>query len=413
MLNEAEVTLPAFLADLERGQPRRVYASPAFAEVRRTPIPLWELVDLSQYAYGIVQYSRGCPYQCDFCDVTALFGRQPRTKSAPQIMAELDALGDLGRFDLILFADDNLIGNRRELKQELLPALARWRQGRRAAPGFATQVTVNLVDDGELMQLMLEAGFRHIFIGLETPEVDSLIACKKKQNTRRDLAGNVRQLQGAGFIVTAGLILGFDTDSPSVFQHQIDFVQDCGIVIATVNLLKAPPGTELHDRMQREGRLTGPFDFDESRSNIVPMMDAQVLRDGYRKVLEHIYDPGHVYRRARALLAEHAAPNVVTPVSRGVHLRDFSTLARIVLRIGILGAERVHFWKLLLWTLVRRPRRKVLALSFLVLMRQFSSMRQRYLGDALASPVAAAPLRPTADLHPAPVFAATAPDPAP
>lgn len=378
VLNEAEITLPQFLADLESGCPRPIYTSAEFADVHRTPAPRWELADLNQYAYGIVQYSRGCPYQCDFCDVTALFGRRPRTKTAEQIIAELEALGDLGKFDLILFADDNLIGNKRQLKAELLPALIEWRRTQGPITGFATQVTVNLADDPELMEMMLEAGFRHIFIGIETPEEDSLVACKKGQNTRRDLLENVRQLQRAGFIVTAGFIVGFDTDTPSVFQRQIDFIQEGGIVIATINLLKAPPGTELHERMKREGRLIEPFDFDEGKTNIVPAMDADMLHRGYRAILNHIYSPRYVYQRARTFLQENPRAKVENPVSRGLHLRDGRTFFRILFHIGMSGEERTYFWKLLLWTLFNRPKRLILAFSFAVLMYQFRKMRENY-----------------------------------
>ncbi len=390
VLNEAEITLPRFLADLENGHPRPLYTSPEFADVRRTPIPLWELADLSQYAYAVVQYSRGCPYQCDFCDVTALFGRVPRTKTPEQIIAELEALGDLRKFDLVLFADDNLIGNKKLLKTELLPALIDWRRRRRPFAGFATQVTINLADDPELMEMMLEAGFRHLFIGIETPEEDSLVACKKKQNTRRDLLENVRQLQKAGFIVTAGFIVGFDTDTPDVFQRQIDFIQESGIVIATVNLLKAPPGTELYERLQREGRLIGQFDFDETRTNIVPVMDSALLDRGYKEILGNIYSPEQVYQRARTFLRENRRAEVETPVSRGKGWRDLGIFFRIVFHLGIAGEERGYFWKLLLWTLIHRPGRLVLAFLFAVLMHQFRKLYEAQTSQRDTRPVSPA-----------------------
>jgi radical SAM superfamily enzyme YgiQ (UPF0313 family) len=374
VLGEAEITLPQFLADLEAGRPGPIYASKAFADVHRAPIPLWELVDLRRYAYGIVQYSRGCPYHCDFCDVTALFGRVPRTKTAAQIIAELEALGDLRRFDLVLFADDNLIGNKKALKTDLLPALIDWRGQRQPTVGFATQTTINLADDPELMELMLEAGFRHLFIGIETPDESSLVACKKGQNTRRDLLADVGRLQRAGFIVTAGFIVGFDTDTPSVFRRQIDFIQESGIVIATINLLKAPPGTELHERLKREGRLIEPFDFDEARTNIVSLMDAGTLERGYRSILAHIYAPAAVHWRARAFLQENPRPRVRHPVSRGRHWRDLGILFRLLLRAGLMGKERACFWRLLGWALRHRPERLVLALLFAALMHQFRRM---------------------------------------
>lgn len=378
VLNEAEVTLPQFLADLEVGYPKPIYWSSKFADVHQTPVPLWKLADLSQYAYAIVQYSRGCPYQCDFCDVTALFGRRPRTKTPEQIIAELEALDDLGLFDMVLFADDNLLGSRKRLKTELLPALIEWRAHKNPPVGFAAQVTVNLVDDPAMMKMMLEAGFRHAFIGIETPEEDSLIACRKRQNTKRDLLTDVRQMQKAGFIVTAGFIVGFDTDTPSVFQRHIDFIQDSGIVIATINLLKAPPGTALHDRMKREGRLIDCFDFDESKTNIIPRMDATILYEGYEYVLSHVYSPEYVYERAKTFMQAYQGANVRHPISRGIRLRDIGTIFRVVFHIGMLGKERIYFWKLLLWTRIHYPKRVKQAFLFAVLIYQFRRMYERY-----------------------------------
>ncbi len=384
VLNEAEVTLPRFLKDLQKGGAKPIYTSPEMADVHETPVPLWELVDLSQYGFAIVQYSRGCPYQCDFCDVTVLFGRKPRTKTPEQIIAELEALEDLDRFDLVVFADDNLIGNKKLLKTELLPALIEWRKRKKPLVSFATQVTITLADDRELMELMLEAGFRHIFVGIETPEEEGLIACKKRQNTRRNLLQNVRLLHRAGFIVTAGFIVGFDTDTPSIFQSQIDFIQNSGIVIAGVSVLKAPPGTELYERMKREGRLIYEFDFHESQTNIVPKMDACLLSEGYRKVLKHIYSPEHVCERAMRFLSDYQKDRQDSG-AYGWELRHLGTvfrylgiLARIIFWVGIRGKQRRHFWKLIKWTLVHRPERIDLALFFGVWMYEFNEMYKTY-----------------------------------
>jgi radical SAM superfamily enzyme YgiQ (UPF0313 family) len=382
VLNEAEITLPLFLADLAAGNPKPLYATPDFADVTQTPTPLWELADMEKYAYMIVQYSRGCPYMCDFCDVTALFGRKPRVKTPEQILTELDALGDLNRFGMVLFADDNLIGNQVSLKKTLLPALIEWRARTNPPVGFSTQVTINLVDDEKLMTLMLEAGFRHIFSGIETPEEGSLLASQKRQNTKRDLLANVNRLHERGFIVTAGFIVGFDTDTAESFQRQIDFIQESGIVIATINLLKAPPGTELYLKMRKAGRLIEPFDFDENESNIIPVMDPQQLHEGFDFVLRHVYSPAYVYARSRTFLRHYPGPKVTNRIVRKPSLGNVVTAARIFFRLGVLSKDRGHFWSLFFWTLWNRPKLLEYSLFSATLAFQFEKMYERY--DAAA-----------------------------
>ena len=382
ILNEAEITLPLFLADLDAGTPKPLYSTPEFADVHQTPVPLWELADMDKYAYMIVQYSRGCPYMCDFCDVTALFGRKPRVKTPEQMISELDALGDLNRFGMVLFADDNLIGNQVSLKKTLLPALIEWRARTNPPLGFSTQVTINLVDDEKLMELMLEAGFRHIFSGIETPEEGSLLASQKRQNTKRDLIANVNRLHEVGFIVTAGFIVGFDTDTTESFQRQIDFIQESGIVIATINLLKAPPGTELYLKMRKLGRLIEPFDFDENESNIIPVMDPQTLHEGFDFVLRHVYSPEYVYRRSRTFLKAYPGPKTKHPISRKPSLRHVGTALKIFYRLGIAGKDRGHFWSLFFWTLFNRPKYIEYPLFLGTLAFQFEKMYERY--DAAA-----------------------------
>ncbi len=361
VLNEGELTLPRFLEDLDKGCLKRVYASPDMANVHETPIPKWELADLSKYAYAVVQYSRGCPYMCDFCDVTALFGRKPRTKTADQMIAELEAYGDIDQYGMVVFADDNLMGNKKILKKELLPALIEWRKRKNVVVTFATQITINLADDPELMRLMLEAGFQNIFVGIETPDDEGLEACKKSQNLRRNMLDNVRFLHRAGFIITAGFIVGFDTDTETIFQRQIDFIQDSGIVISGVSVLKAPPGTELHARMKREGRLINEFDFHESETNIIPVMDPEVLRDGYQEVLDTIYSPENIYKRTQTFLLDFKNNGLEESTSLsnfklGIFLRYFAIAARCVYYLGIKGKHRAYFWKLIGWTLKNKPK---------------------------------------------------------
>ena len=243
VLNEAEITLPHFLADLEANKAKSIYKNSDYADIHTSPMPNWDHIDLRQYQYGIIQYSRGCPFHCDFCDVPVLYGNNPRTKTAEQVIAELMVFQDMSTVPGVLFADDNLIGNKRVLKTELLPALIKWRKEYVPVFSFSTQVSINLADDEELMDLMLEAGFRHLFIGIETDAEETLKASGKSQNLRRNILDNISTLHKKGFIVVGGFIVGFDTDSIHTFQNQIDLIQESGILLATVNMLKAPPGT--------------------------------------------------------------------------------------------------------------------------------------------------------------------------
>ncbi|MFO8012511.1 MAG: B12-binding domain-containing radical SAM protein [Phycisphaerae bacterium] len=364
VLNEAEVTLPPFLADLERGCPKPVYTSAEFASMADTPVPLWELADLRQYGWMGLQYSRGCPFQCDFCNVTSLFGRRLRAKSSAQVLAELDALYSQGWRSSVFFVDDNFIGNRQWLKTDLLPALIQWQRGK-GVP-FQTQVSINLADDDALMRLMVEAGFQMVFVGIETPSADALAECHKKQNEGRDLVADVKRLQRAGLHVQGGFILGFDSDTPSIFQRQIDFIQSSGIVMAMVGLLQAIPGTGLHERLSREGRVTEQLssgDNVDGTTNIVPRMGLEGLREGYKQVLRHIYAPKHYYGRLKTFLREYGKPAVVEKV-RGEHLWAFF---RSCIRLGIIGRERWQYWKLLAWTYLRRPELFSLAVTLAIM----------------------------------------------
>jgi radical SAM superfamily enzyme YgiQ (UPF0313 family) len=292
VLNEGEITLPLFLADLEKGTPQRVYQTDEYPDIRSTPVPMWELVDMDKYDSMNIQFSRGCPYNCDFCNVTALLGHRPRTKTKEQIIAELDKLYSLGWRRSMFFVDDNFIGNKKELKRDILPALIEWRKGKEGFL-FTTEVSINLADDPELTDLMVKAGFVNIFVGIETPDEDSLTECHKTQNKGRNLVESVKRLQRAGLQVMAGFIVGFDSDTPSIFQRQIDFIQKSGIVTAMVGLLQAPHGTQLYERMAKDGRLLNEMSGDnaDGTTNIVPKMDAEVLKSGYLGIIEQIYSP--------------------------------------------------------------------------------------------------------------------------
>ncbi|MDO9347746.1 MAG: B12-binding domain-containing radical SAM protein, partial [Anaerolineales bacterium] len=292
VLNEAEETLAPFLRDLEQGQARRVYASAEFPDIHQTPIPLWQMANLKHYDTVSIQFSRGCPFNCDFCNVTALLGHRPRTKTAAQIIAELDSLYALGWRKSIFFVDDNFIGNKKHIKTEVLPALIEWRKNKTGMP-FSTEASINLADDPVLLRLMVQAGFDTVFVGIETPNEDSLAECSKNQNKGRDLVESVKQLHRAGLQVQGGFIVGFDNDSPSIFQQQIDFIQKSGIVTAMVGLLLAPPSTRLYERLRKEGRLANEMSGDnvDGSTNIIPKMGMEPLREGYRKILNQIYAP--------------------------------------------------------------------------------------------------------------------------
>ena len=360
VLNEAELTLPPFLADLERGVAKPVYSSSEFADLSNTPVPEWKLLDLNRYASMSLQYSRGCPYSCDFCNVTVLFGHRPRGKSAEQIVAELESLYAAGWRGSVFFVDDNFIGNRKELKAEILPALIAWRQGRKDLP-FNTEVTINLADDEDLLDQMVRAGFDSVFVGIETPDEKGLAECHKLQNRGRDLVESVRRIQRRGLRVQAGFIVGFDSDTPSIFQRQIEFIQKTGIVTAMVGLLQAPYGTQLYQRLHREGRLRGPLSGDnvDGWTNIVPKMELSALREGYKRILTEIYSPKQFYERVRTFLREYRLPQARVPFE----LEYLLAFARSIYQLGIRGAERVQYWKLFFWALLRRPRLFPLAIT--------------------------------------------------
>jgi radical SAM superfamily enzyme YgiQ (UPF0313 family) len=354
VLNEAEITLPLFLADLAKGAPQRVYKSDRFPDLDATPVPRWERADLKRYASMCIQYSRGCPHNCDFCNVTALLGHRVRTKTTRQVLAELDALYANGWRQDVFFVDDNFIGNKRKLKDDLLPGLIAWRANGRNIH-FHTEASIDLADDPELMRLMVAAGFDRVFIGIETPDNECLAECSKRQNENRDMVGDVKKIQRAGLQVQAGFIVGFDSDKTSVFRRQIEFIQQSGIVTAMVGMLQAPPGTRLYRRMKEEGRLLGDSTGDnaDGTTNIVPRMGIERLRSGYKEILGHIYSPKNYYARLKTFLREYRPP--AQELRSRITWPDLMAFGRSLVRLGVLGRERFHFWKMLIWIQFRRP----------------------------------------------------------
>lgn len=353
VLNEAEVTLPLFLNDFRQGVARRMYVATEYADIGRTPAPLWQLADLNRYASMSVQFSRGCPFDCEFCNVTAMFGHRPRVKTTAQVIAELDGLQQIGWRGAVFFVDDNFIGNKRVLKEELLPALIRWQQQRRRGIPFFTEASINLADDDELMRLMVQAGFNQVFVGIETPEDAGLAECNKRQNQKRDLVADVKRIQRAGLEVQGGFIVGFDSDTPSIFGRQVEFIQQSGIATAMVGLLQAIPGTKLHRRLDVQGRLIGRTTGNnlDGTTNFIPRMNRETLCQGYQNLLAHLYAPAPYYRRIRTFLREYRRPQI----SLTLNSRHYMAFMLANIRLRFLGRERFQYWYLLLWTIFRRP----------------------------------------------------------
>lgn len=363
ILNEAEITLPQFLSDLGRGSPQRVYQTDAFADITTTPVPLWELADLRQYDSLSLQFTRGCPFNCEFCNVTALLGHRMRLKTTPQLIAELDKIYSLGWRRSIFIVDDNFIGNKRALKQEVLPAMIEWRKGKKGCL-FITEASVNLSDDDELIKMMVEAGFTQVFVGIETPNDLSLAECSKSQNRNRDLVSSVRKLHQRGLQVMGGFIVGFDNDDETIFERMIEFIQKSGIVTAMVGLLQAPIGTQLYQRMLREGRIRDNYSGDnvDGETNIIPKMELDTLKAGYRKILDSIYSAKGFYQRVRTFLKDYK------PVHKPVTLQweEIAAFLSSIVKIGIKGDERRQYWKLFFWTLFHHPRKFPLAITFAI-----------------------------------------------
>ena len=376
VLKEAELTLPQFIRDLQQGTARKVYNTHEKADLHQTPIPQWNLIKMRKYALMGIQYSRGCPFGCDFCDVTTLFGHKIRTKATGQVLEELESLYSQGWRGEVFFVDDNFIGNKARLKTELLPAIIDWMKKRRHPFSFNTQASINLADDEELMALMVRAGFDCVFIGIETPNEESLSECNKVQNKGRDLVACVKKIQRSGMQVQAGFILGFDSDKPSVFDGLIQFIQQSGVVTAMVGLLNAPRGTELYRRLMIENRLSDAATGDNTdfSMNFVPKMGIEDLLKGYKKVVSTIYSPRKYYERILTFLRDYKPGR-----NNKVRFRfcEVQAFLKSIWRLGIIGKGRFHYWKLIFWSL-RRPQYLHLAVTLAICGFHFRTMFEGY-----------------------------------
>jgi radical SAM superfamily enzyme YgiQ (UPF0313 family) len=372
VLKEAEVTLPLFLNDLEKGCPQQYYTTREKPDLSNTPIPQWNLIKVNNYALMGIQYSRGCPFNCDFCDITKLFGHIIRTKTKEQIIAEMEAIYLSGWKGEVFFVDDNFIGKKSSLKKELLPAMIEWMETKNYPFVFNTQASIDIADDEQLMELMVKAGFDCVFVGIESPDDSSLAECHKTQNTGRDIVAAVKKIQNFGLQVQAGFILGFDTDKPTVFDEMIKLIQDSGIVTAMVGLLNAPRGTQLYKRLTAENRLTQlpTGDNMDLTMNFTPIMETDKLIGGYHKVLDTIYSQKYYCKRIKKFFENY---NFKTKTKLKLGYSDIRAFFMSVLKIGILEKGRLSYWKLLFWSL-RKPKRLPLAVRFSIYGYHFRKM---------------------------------------
>ncbi len=387
VLGEAEVTLAPFLEDLDKGCAKHIYTSDERPDISKTPIPQWSLINMKHYSAMSLQYSRGCPYDCEFCDIIVLNGHEPRTKDKHQIVNELEALYRGGWRGGVFIVDDNFIGNKKKLKAETLPAIIEWSKKRKYPFVFFTEASINLADDEELMRLMIEAEINRVFIGIETPNEVGLAECNKIQNKDRDLAASVKKLQNHGFEVQGGFIIGFDSDPISIFRSQINFIQRSGIVTAMVGLLNAPRDTRLYQRLKKENRLLQGFSGNNTdfSINFIPKMNYETLIDGYQHVLNTIYSPRHFYERVRVFLREYKPHQKTIRISQ-LKFQYVSAFFKSLWFLGIKEKGRRYYWKLLLSTLFRHPRSFHLSVIFSVYGFHFRKIAEKLVASQLKTP---------------------------
>ena len=369
VVGEPDEAFSEIAADLERGTARRLYIIREKPDVSRTPPPRFDLLKIGKYASMAIQFSRGCPFQCEFCDIITIYGRRPRTKMPAQVLAELDALYKLGWRDEVFIVDDNFIGNHK-LALELARELEQWQKQRGYPMFFYTEASIDLAQKPELIEAMVKANFFFVFMGIESPSPKSLTEAKKFQNLRRDPLDCVHFIQDRGLWVTAGFIIGFDSDTEEIFEQQREFIERAAIPWAMAGFLVAPPTTPLYDRMLREGRLlmdtTATSNFDPP--NFKTRLPLPILLKGFKQTLSSLYEPSAFYERCYRSLQQWKPrhPQKAPEIRLGTLLK---IIMRSIIRQGMLSDYRAAYWKFL-FRLVRHcftdPRR--LSLGFAMLL---------------------------------------------
>ncbi len=370
---EAEGIIGDLVSDLEAGKARRRYEAAGWADMTRVPPPDLRLARLRRYSAMPLQYSRGCPFSCEFCDVIELFGRTPRAKTAEQVLTELERLHGMGWRGSVFVVDDNFVGNRGAIKA-LLPPVAEWMRRHRNPFSLFTQASINLAEDDELLSLMQAARFSKVFVGIETPVKESHRAAGKLQNVKADLLECVRRIQEHGMEVMGGFILGFDQDPPEIFEKQIAFIKEAAIPISMVGILTALPNTRLWRRLSGEGRILRQSVGDNTAAllNFIPRMDPEALLAGYRKVLASIYSPAEYFERAQAMMSRLGA----VPKPRLV-FSDYLALCRSFIRQGIFARYRVAYWRFLGKTFLRTPGHLGRAVTLAIMGHHFFTLTRR------------------------------------
>ncbi|MCK5062050.1 B12-binding domain-containing radical SAM protein [Candidatus Parcubacteria bacterium] len=372
ILGESEIILPLFLNDFKNGVVKQTYISEDKPDIKITPIPRWPLINFDNYATMAIQFSRGCPFNCDFCDITRMYGRTPRTKAPKQIVAEVQSLYSAGWRGPIFIVDDNFIGNKRKTKEMLLQ-LIDWQQKRKYPFQLFTEASVNLAADEDLMRLMSKANFNKVFVGIESPNEASLKGCGKIQNTKIDLENTVKIIHQHGIQVMGGFIVGFDEDDSSIFESLIDFIQNTGIVTAMVGILNALPQTQLWQRLQAEDRLLSDTTGENTDGylNFIPKMDKNTLVEEYKKMVAKLYSPRIYYRRINTFL-ENYKPTAKGKISKN----DIKALFRSMWLIGISSRSSPHYWKLILKILFTKPRLLHTAVEMAIFGRHFKKVAE-------------------------------------
>ena len=390
VIGEAESLIGELARGLEAGTARPVYQAAERPEMASSPLPDLSLIKMKRYSTMTVQYSRGCPFNCEFCDIIEIYGRRPRTKAVAQVLAELEQLRAAGWRESVFIVDDNFIGNKARAK-ELLRALVEWRTRVAVGFDFITEASLNLADDAELMQLMKDAGFKSVFLGIETPDESGLIASNKLQNTRRSLLESVARIQSYGIEVMGGFILGFDTDKEDIFDRMVEFIEKSGIPIAMVGLLQAMPGTQLFRRLRQEGRIVDAGGGNNTfcdRLNFLPRMDAAKLVEGYREVMKRIYSCEAYYDRVKIYLsrahpkpAKRAAGERATKQPRQsdpwMTRNNLRALVNSIVRQGVFGRHRWSYWKFLAEAATRYRRCFGAAMTLAVMGHHFQIMTRK------------------------------------
>jgi radical SAM superfamily enzyme YgiQ (UPF0313 family) len=351
VLDEGEVTIPMFLRALEQGETSGTFRSNGEKpDVTLTPIPRFDLLELDAYSEMSIQFSRGCPFLCEFCDIIVLYGRKPRTKTPQQTLAELNRLYELGWRRSVFVVDDNFIGNKKNVK-DMLRQLKPWMIEHGYPFSFATEASVDLAQDQELMDLMRECNFGAVFLGIETPDTDSLALTKKTQNNRDSLTESVTRIARSGLRVMAGFIIGFDNEKPGAGQRIVDFVEQTAVPTATFSMLQALPDTALFKRLAREGRLIEGFGGDINQTtlmNFVPTRPVEEIAREYVEGFWKLYDPNlfldRVFRHFM-LLKEATYPRKPRSAKKKLNWVNLRAMGTIFWRQGVVRKSRIKFWR--------------------------------------------------------------------